>query len=47
MIVYDFYIERIALFPPEAKPPALINSNAVLPLAITLQSFEVIVRRDS
>ncbi len=47
MIVGDFYIEGIAVFPAEAYPPLIVDPDAVLTLSITGQLFEAIPRRDS
>ncbi len=45
MVVHNFDPSCIALVPFEANPPLVIDANAILPLPITLQSFETIAGR--
>lgn len=40
MIIHDFDVIRMLTAPDKAKPPLIIDSNAVLAGAIFLQSFE-------
>lgn len=47
MIVDDLNVESVSIFPPEAKPPLLVDSNAELPGAIAGQCFKPIGRRNS
>jgi hypothetical protein len=44
MIVYDIHIIGIALFPAETYAPTIIDPDAVLPLAISFQSFQAVRR---
>src|SRR6266850_3707086 len=46
MIIHDLDIVRITLRPGKADPPLVIDTNTVLPLPITLQSFQPISRRN-
>ena len=46
MIIHDLNIERITLNPGKADPPLIIDTNTVLPLPISLQSFQTISRRN-
>jgi hypothetical protein len=45
VVVYDFNIVGIGVFPGEADAPLVIDADAVLPFSITLQSFQMIARR--
>ena len=45
MIINDSHILRTGLRPDEADPVLVVDPNAVLPLPLTLQRFEVIPRR--
>ena len=45
MIVHDFNIEDFAFPPGKTNPPLVVDSDAVLALAITLEGFEPISRR--
>ena len=44
MIIRNFDVVRTILAPHKADPPLLINSDAVLSLAVTRQPFEPIAR---
>jgi hypothetical protein len=44
MVIYDLDIERVLSLPAKADPPLLVNADAMLPGAISLQSFQVIAR---
>ncbi len=46
MIIDDLYIVRVTLAPPEADSPPFIDSDAVLPFAITRQLLETVPWRD-
>lgn len=45
MIVDNFNVKRVSIFPQEANPPLVIDPNAVLPLTISTQRFEPVARR--
>jgi hypothetical protein len=45
MIIHDFDIVHIAVFPSEANPPLIVDTNAVLPLPVAFQRFELIAGR--
>jgi hypothetical protein len=45
MVIYHFNIMRGAIAPDKAKPPLIIDPDAMLPSAITFQRFKPIVRR--
>jgi hypothetical protein len=47
MIVYDFYVVSITVPPHETNSPLLIDSNAVLSIAITPQRLKAVSRRHS
>lgn len=40
MVVHNLDVVGLAVMPPEADAPLVVNPNAVLPDAATLQSFE-------
>ena len=44
MIIHDLYLVRSCLSPTEAYAKLIVDSNAVLPLPISLQSFKSIAR---
>jgi len=44
MIVRDLHVVGIALVPPKADAPPLIDANAVLPLTIAGELFKTIAR---
>src|ERR1700738_124469 len=45
MVVGDFDIMRVALFPPEADPPLDIDSSAPFPCPVVPQLLEPVARR--
>ncbi len=45
MVINNFHIFRASLGPTEANPELLVNSNAVLTLAVTMQRFQHIPGR--
>ena len=45
MVVDDFHIVGIAVFPDKADAPLLVDANAVLAEAITFEGLESITRR--
>jgi hypothetical protein len=45
MVIHHFNIMRGAIAPDKAKPPLIIDPDAMLPSAITFQRFKPIVRR--
>jgi hypothetical protein len=45
VVVYDFHIPRIAPGPSEANAPLIVDSYAVLALAVPIQRLEMISRR--
>jgi len=40
MVIHDFHVQRIFSLPTEANPPLVIDADAVLAHAITLQRFQ-------
>jgi len=46
MVIDDFHLERVSIRPLKADAPLLVDADAVLTLAVTLESFELIRRRD-
>ncbi len=46
MIIYDLYVFRMATPPDKADPPLLIDTDAMLSFAISLQGFQVIGWRE-
>jgi hypothetical protein len=46
MVIDDFDIVCVAVFPPEADAPLVVDSYAVLSFAVSAESFEAITRRD-
>jgi hypothetical protein len=46
MVINDLHIERVSVLPPEADAPLLIDADTVLSLAIALQRFQLIRRRN-
>ena len=42
MVVNNLDITGIALSPHKTNPPLIVNSNAVLPLSISTQGFQVV-----
>jgi hypothetical protein len=47
MVVGDFDVARIAVVPFETEAVLIVDANAVLARAITLQGFEAVAGRDS
>jgi hypothetical protein len=47
VIVGDFHIEGITVFPAEANPPLIVDPDAVLTLSIPGKPFEAIPGRHS
>src|SRR4029450_4782396 len=45
MIVRDLHVVGMALVPPKADAPALIDANTVLPITIAGELFKAIARR--
>jgi hypothetical protein len=45
MVVDDFNVFRPFGRPPETKPKLIVNSNAVLPFAVTFQRFQPVTWR--
>jgi hypothetical protein len=46
VIIDDLDVKGVTLTPPETYPPLFADPNAVLALAITLQSLELIRSRN-
>jgi hypothetical protein len=42
MIVHNLHIVGIAIMPSKADSPLLVDADAVLPLAISLQCFQMV-----
>lgn len=47
MVVDDLHVFGCTRVPPEAQAPLAIDANAVLTVALALQRFEAIARRDA
>jgi hypothetical protein len=47
MVVHNFYVKRIFSLPAEANAPLVIDSDALLPRSVPLQSFQPVARRNS
>ena len=45
VVVDDFDFKGIPIFELEAKPPLIVDTNAVLPYSIALKCFQSVVRR--
>lgn len=45
MVIHHLNFMRGAIAPDKAKPPLIIDPNAMLPGAITFQRFKPIIRR--
>ena len=45
MIIHDFDVMRLALYPAKADAPLVIDPDRVLPRAIATQSLQTIARR--
>jgi len=46
VVIDDFDVEDIPTIPTKANPPLIVDSDAVLSLACSLQSFQTVRRRD-
>lgn len=44
MIISDFYFVGVPVPPHKADAPLIVDPNAVLPFAISVETFEVIPR---
>src|SRR5262245_10464743 len=44
MVVQDFYVEAVAVGPPETKPPLVVDPDAVLAGTISFQQLEPVSR---
>lgn len=42
MVIHNFDIACITIFPSEANSPSIVDANAVLPLPVAFQSFKLI-----
>lgn len=47
VIIHDFYVVRVTVTPPEAYPPLLVDSDAVLSGAVTRKTLQPVARRDA
>jgi hypothetical protein len=45
VIVHNLHVQGIAAAPDEADAPLIVNTNAVLTMAIPVQGFQMIPRR--
>lgn len=45
MIIHQFHILSFAISKTEAKPPAIVHADAVLPFPIAAQGFEAVGRQ--
>lgn len=46
VIVDDFHVEGVAVFPPEADTPLVVDADAPFTLAITGKLFQAVSRRN-
>ena len=46
MIVCYFNVKCVTVFPVKADPPLIVDPYTILPLAIALQDFEPVARRN-
>lgn len=46
MVVHDFDVTRVTVFPQEADTPLIVDPDAVLTLSIAVQRFQTIARRN-
>ena len=44
VVIDDFHVVGVGFLPPEANPPLIVDSNAVLPCAIAPQGLQAIAR---
>ena len=42
MVVQNFNLMRAVFMPDKAYPPLIVNANAMLPIAVALEGFEVV-----
>lgn len=42
MVVHNFNLMRPILTPSKAHPPMIVNTDAMLPLAVALEGFELV-----
>jgi len=47
MAVHNFHVQRIVTLPAKANPQLVIDTDAVLPVPVTLQRFKPIPRRSA
>jgi len=47
MVIRDFDVERVAVFPYEANPELIIDPYAELPFTFGLQSLKAVPRRNA
>lgn len=47
MIIDEFYVVRIAVTPPKAYSPLLVDSDAMLPRAIAHETFQSVAGRNA
>jgi hypothetical protein len=47
MIINDFNVVSVSIFPAKAKPPLIIDPHAMLACSFSLQSFKPVARRRS
>jgi hypothetical protein len=45
MIVDDLYVVSVSFFPHKANPPLVIDTNAVLPFAVSLERMKSVAAR--
>ena len=46
MVVHDFNIKNISVLPTKTNPPLIVDADAVLSFAITLQGLQPVTGRD-
>ena len=42
MIVHDFHVRRVAICPHKAEAVLIVDANAVLPLPVSFERFQVV-----
>ncbi len=42
VIIYNFHVQRVTIFPPEAEAPLIVYADAVLPQAVAAQRFQAV-----
>lgn len=45
VVIDDLHIERIAIAPNETDPPLIVDTDAVLPRAVSSQGLQTVARR--